>query len=470
MPMSLGLDAAGMSLGDPSGGGRIPAFQAAAAMAPIKQKLEASQNVVIFVDGDSTSYNTQSGIQLFLQQLAQKYSGTAALYLWGEWNNGTGLPSGPKAYNAVVNTVYGAGPTVTMYLCALPGSVPSFPWDSSRKAAALDALPTPDLIIIHQGHNAASFDVQAGVVTSGDNLVTGRGILLGAAGMLSLQWPGAPQLMTTQNPNRADNNMANMYGAYIGAAAVLPSLSLVNTYADFVALGKATRLFRPAAGDPTGVHPSDGFGGPGYDGGTLQANRLMGAFNLAVGGAYSTVSWPANVGTNLLANGDFAAWAGTFPDNCSAFNSQGAVKDTVFKYGAAPYSMRMDCTQRFGSIRYTLTTSEKAAIANKTVSLAVLFYTTAQYAGGLSPFRAIFIVDNLAQASPGPIQWVQGDAPLAVGGGWYLAVFPGVQVGTPGGSTSVNLYPNFPNTPTGGSCWVQKLMLVQGPLPSGPFP
>jgi len=218
------------------------------------------------------------------------------------------------------------------------------------------------------------------------------------------------------------------------------------------------------------VHPSDGFGGPGFDGATLQANRLMGAFNLAAAGANSTVSWPAASGTNILANGDFAAWTGTFPDNCSAFNSQGAVKDTVVKYGAAAYSMRMDCTSQFGSIRYTLTTAEKAAIANSTVSLAVLFRTTATYSEGDSPFRAVFIVYNAAQAGATAIQWVQGDAPVKVAGNWYLAVFPGVQVGTPGGSTSVNLYPNFPNAPTGGSAWVQKLMLVPGSLPSGPFP
>lgn len=450
------------------GNAGIAPFQAAA-FGPIKQKLANSQNVVIFVNGDSTAYNTQGPLQLFLQQLAQKYSGTAALILWGEWNNGTGQPTNPKVYNSAVNTVYGAGPTVTMYLCALPGSVPSFPWDSSRKAAALDALPTPDLIILHQGHNAASFDVQAGTVTSGDNLVTGRGILLGAIGMMSLQWPNVPQLMTTQNPDRADNAMANMYGAYSGVAAALPSLSRQDTYADFIALEKATRLFRPASSDPTGVHPSDGFGGPAFDGATLQANRLMRAFNLTPAGSNSTISWPANSGTNLLANGDFSAWTGTFPDNCSAFNSQGAVKDASVKYGAAAYSMRMDCTSQFGSIRYTLTTAEKAAIANSTVSLAVLFRTTATYSGGANPFRAVFIVYNAAQAA-GAIQWVQGDAPVLISGNWYLAVFPGVQIGTPGASTSVNLYPNFPNTPTGGSAWVQKLMLVQGSLPSGPFP
>jgi hypothetical protein len=467
--MAVGQQGAGFShLGTVLGRAGLPPFQAAAAMGPMKQKLVGSQNVVIFVNGDSTAYNTQGPLQLFLQQLAQQYSGTASLYLWGEWNNGTGLPSGAKAYTSIVSTVYGAGPTITMYLCALPGSVPSFPWESTRKAAALDALPTPDLIILHQGHNAASFDVQSGVVTSGDNLVTGRGVLLSAIGMMSLQWPNVPQLMTTQNPNRADNAMANMYGAMSGAAAALPSLSLQDTYADFIALGKATRLYRPAGGDPTGVHPSDGFGGPGYDGATLQANRLMAAFNLATAGANSTTSWPANVGTNILTNGDFSNWTGSFPANCSIFNSQTAAKDAAVTYsGAYAYSMRLDAVGRFGSLRYTFSGAERPSMLNQTVSLAVLFKTNVTWASGTNPFHAVFIADTPSGALA---QWIQGDLPMPVSGNWYLATFPGVQIGASlNASASINLYPSLANTPTGGSLWVQKMTLVQGALPSGPF-
>jgi hypothetical protein len=446
----------------------LPAFQAAPAFGPIKQKLNNSQNVVIFVTGDSTSYATSGPYQLFLQQLAKTYNGTAALYLWAEWNNATGQATGSKAYNTVQNTVYGAGPTITMYLCALPGSVSCFPWDSSRKAAALDALPTPDVVIMHQGHNMQSFDVQAGVVTSGDNLVTGRGLLLGTIGMLSLQWPNVPQIMTTQNINHNDAGMANMYGSYLGVSAAMPSLSLQDTYTDFVRLGRPQRLYRPVASDAAQIHPSDGTGTPGFDGAALQSSRLMAAFNLATPGAYTTTSWPATAGTNILTNGDFSNWTGALPVSCSIFNSQTAVKDAAVTYsGSYAYSMRMDAVGRFASLRYTFSGAERPSMLNQTVSIAILFKTNVTYASGNNPFHAVLIADTPS----GPLaQWIQGDALMALYGNWYLAVFPGVQIGASlNASASINLYPSLANNPTGGSLWVQKMTMVQGPLPSGPF-
>jgi hypothetical protein len=440
-------------------------------MGPLKQKLEANQPVSIFSLGDSTDYSAFGPDQLFVQALAQKYSGTARIRLWGEWNAGTGLPTGPKSYNVAVDTVYGAGPLITLWLCALPGSMASFAWDTSRKAAALDGVSTPDLIRLHQGHNFASFNVTATVNPTGDNLPTGRGLLLAAIGMLSLQWPDVPQIMTTQNPNRADTNMNNMYGAYLGVKSVMPTLGFVDTYKDFIALGKATRLFRPAGSDPTGVHPSDSSGAGNFDGGALQANRLMGAYNLSTPGAYSTTSWPAQSGTNLLTNGDFSDWTGTFPRNVTAFNSQTAIKDAAVKYGAAPYSMQMPCVSQFGSLRYSFDAVEKAALINKLVSVWVLFRTTAAGAGGAIPFYSVLIVDNLAQASPGPIQWIQGSTQQPVADNWYLSVLPGIQIGSAlGASASINLYPNFPTTPVSGSAWVQQIKVSEGPLPSGPLP
>src|ERR1700735_3446842 len=82
-----------------------------------KSKIQSGQGVTIFVNADSTAYAQPFGpYVLFSTLLAQQLSGTFTYYLWGEWNNATGLPTGPKAYNAAVTVSYGSGPTITMYL------------------------------------------------------------------------------------------------------------------------------------------------------------------------------------------------------------------------------------------------------------------------------------------------------------------------------------------------------------------
>ncbi len=421
---------------------------------PLKAKLVAGSNGVIFVNGDSTAYEANGPYYLLATSIGALYDCTVNLYLWDEWN--VSAPTGTKTYRAASVLRSGAGPTLSMYLAACPGQVSGYLWDGTRKAAALDSIPTPDVAILHHGHNMVAFDVQAAGL-----YVTGIGLLHATMGMTSIQWPNVPQIIATQNPNRDGTAMDNIYLAMGLAASAHPKMTKVDTYADFIAQSKASNLYR--ALNPPGIHPSDAAGAGNHDGGTLQANKLLAAFNAAKkDSTYTTPGWPQIAGSNILTNGDFSAWTGAFPTRVSDQGSAvTAAKDTTTKYGASSYSMALNPNGSSGSFaKYSLSGAERAAISGQTVSAALLFYQPSTQAQ-----RAYFQF----QLSSGR-SYPQGDL-INVKDGWYMAVWSNVVVTSVDANAGFKMYPSFGATPgTTDALRVQKIMLVLGSLPNGVFP
>jgi hypothetical protein len=423
------------------------------AFSRLKTKLANKQNASVFVNADSTGSSSFGPYYLWVTAVGALFDCTVNLYSWAEWI-GSG-PNGPKAYAAPVTLRSGGGPTLSMYLCALPGAASGFPFDGTRKAAALDAIPTPDLCILHHGHNMLSFDQR--VPTS---YATGAGLFHATVGMTSIQWPNVPQAITTQNPHRDDNAYSKVYSAILEAQAAHPNLTLVDTYADFLAAGRTPNLYRPGAAE--NIHPSDSSGIGKFDGAQLQSNRLLSAFSAAKSTSlFATPGWPQLTGPNILTNGDFSKWTDAFPVNCSNNESAAtATKDTTTTFGGSAYSCAIAPNgSNAGCMRYTLTAAEKNALANKTISLAILFYQSPRQP------RALF---NFLIQSYGSIRgFVQGGI-IDCAGGWYWAVYSGIPVDTPDVNTALLMYPSFGVTPhVNDPLRVQKIVIVAGHLPNG---
>lgn len=434
----------------PLSGGVRPSIQA---FSPLKAKLNAGNNVVIFVNGDSTAYNQPYGPYILLGTLlAQQISGTFTYYLWGEWN--VSAPTGPKAYNSAVTTSYGSGPTITMYLAACPGQVAGYLWDSTRKAAALDGIPTPDVAILHQGHNQGSFSTQAT-----NPLTTSNGLFLAAIGMTALEWPNVPQIITTQNPDLGDSGMVPVYNSMLAVGQQQANLTVVNTYAPFIAQGQPAILYR--LGTPPIIHPSDGTDTGRYAGALLEANTLLAAFNNSIPTAsFQTAGWTnSNKKTNILTNGTFSNWTGAFPLRCDANGSAATVsKDSTTVYNSAPYSMSIAPNGSSNAMaRYAMSSAEYNQMAGNTVSAAILYYQDVA-----ETTRPYFIFQT-----NGGVAYYQGDLIFAWGN-WYLAVWSNVYVASVDANAHFGFYPSFGTTPTSNNgLRIQEVTLVLGPTPSG---
>ncbi|MCZ4073532.1 hypothetical protein [Agrobacterium sp. LMR679] len=109
---------------------------------------------------------------------------------------------------------------MAVYLAALPGQVAGCMFEASRKPNAIDAIPKPDVAITHHGHNMSSFE------TPGSALAIGRGLFWSIIGLISWQWQGVAQVMTTQNPWRDTAGYDNVNNAIRGVASAFPALRL----------------------------------------------------------------------------------------------------------------------------------------------------------------------------------------------------------------------------------------------------
>lgn len=434
-------------------GGLGKVGSSANAFSPLKAKLKAGQNAVVFVNADSTGYAPDGPFYIWAKAVGAIYNCTVNLYLWAEWN--VSAPTGPKAYATVSTIRSGSAQTLTIYLCSLPGAVSGFPFNGSRKAAALDAIPTPDVAIIHHGHNMSAYDQQyAG------SIVTSEGLFLSTVGMTSLEWLNVPQVVTSQNPDRDDLVMDGIYASIIGTKNNHPNLTFVDTYAGFIAQNKAANLYR--TGSPGNVHPSDQPGAGNFDGAQLQANTLLAAFNAAKTPAtFTTPNWPKLGGANLLENGDLSNWSGALPVNVFAQGSATITKDTTTKYGAAAYSAAVaPGATNNAYFQYFFSANDWAAMQGKTISLAVLFLQPSTQP------RAFFNL-TIQTSDHSLVGYVTGDL-MDCQDGWYLAVFSNINVANIAYdfTGSLTAYPCFSTVPTvQDPLRIQKIFAIEGSLP-----
>lgn len=435
--------------------GITPSRPAVNAFSPVKAKLLTGQNVVIWVNGDSTAYSDFGPFYLWAVSLGNLYDATVIMRRWAEWE--VSAATGPKTYADAVTLRSGSGPQISVYLAALPGGVPGTMWDASRRTAAIDPIPTPDLIIMHQGHNIQSFEILIPNVNQ-----QGRGLLFGAIGMASMMWPNVPQIITTQNAWRDNSNFYKVYQAITEVAQALPSLTVVNTHDDFIRMNKAPHLYRD------NIHPSDT--SSNYAGAALIASRLMSDYAAAIPGAFTTVSWPHRSGANLMSNGDFTPWTATFPTSWSALANGTASKDTTniypgqgFAWSASVVPNIPTGNQNSGLVK-GFNSTERNAIAGKTVSIAFLVK-------GVPTQRAPFV--GFMVRAGGALRGLSIGGNLAgVRDGWNLLVASGIPVDlatATDANTGIRLQPGFGVSapPTNDPMIVQRIVVVEGEVPAG---
>ncbi len=420
------------------------------ALSPLRARLTAGQNATIFVNGDSTAYADAGPFQQFAMMLGDLHDTRVVLHRWAEWQ--TNAPTGPKAYADPVTLRAGMGPTLTVYLAALPGGMAGYML-ADQRAAALK-IPRPDLCITHHGHNMQSFETPGGILSSG------RAALLGPLGMIEWQWPGAPQLITTQNPWRDSTGYDKVYNAILDLARAHPGLTLVDTHASFVARGKDHALYRD------NVHPNDA-------GSQLIARTLFSCYLAsAPDNVFQTPCWPKLPAANLIVNGDFTDWTGSAPSgwNLTAPASAGKTAAVTFSPAFA-YSLdlRANGSQSAALFRY-FRNSEAAAMIGRTVSFAVLYKNSE---GQRAPYV------TLVAKSGGAVRTISCSA-LQFGGanaldnsGWMWATANDIAIDpdiSPSGyGFYVRIMPAFGmSAPVSNEpLYIQRVIAVEGALPKG---
>ena len=439
----------GVSLGI-SQQNRTPMAGSVDAFSPLRARLVAGKNATIFVNGDSTAYADAGPFQQFATMLGDLHDAKVVLYRWAEWQ--TNAATGPKAYADPVTLRAGAGATLTVYLAALPGGMAGYML-AEQRAAAL-RIPRPDLCILHQGHNMQSFETPGGILSSG------RSALLGPLGMTEWQWPGAPQLITTQNPWRDSTDYDKVYQAILDLARSHPNLTLADTHAAFVAKGKDAALYRD------NIHPNEA-------GSQLVARVLFGSYLASAADiGFQTPCWPKLPATNLIANGDFTDWSGTAPAgwNLSAPGTATKSTETTFSPSFAySLALRANGSQSAALFRY-FRNKEAAAMIGKTISFSVLYKNNAEQ-------RPPYI--TLIAKSGGAIRTIScsalqfASAMATTNSGWMWATANGIpidpDINPDGYAFYLRMLPGFGTTPPSSNepLYIQRVTAVEGALPKG---
>ncbi len=419
------------------------------AWSPMHAKLKAGENATLFVNGDSTAYADPGIFYSLAEAMGDMHDATVIIYRWAEWQ--TNAATGPKAYAAPVTLRTGTRGTLTVYLAALPGGMAGYMF-ADQRAAAL-AIPTPDLCIMHQGHNMQSFEVSSGDV----RYVSGKSAFLGPIAMTCLKWPGVPQIITTQNPKRSSTGYDKVRAAILEIGASLTDIMVIDTHQALMDAGKPTKWYL----DDT--HPNE----LGY---AQIAAYLIASYrgSTPVAG-YTTAPWPLTAATNLHANPDFTNWTGAVPANWSAQAAATASKDADFKWPGFAHSFAMvpNGNAAAGMVRYIRTT-ELTPLLGKRVTVAILYYSMA---GQRSP-----TINWVVKSGGGTRTLVGaalhfGGAGDQVTGGWMMAVFHNVLIDAdidPNGyNTYLSIRPGFGITapPSNLPLRLQKIMMVEGDKP-----
>ncbi|MGP4751612.1 SGNH/GDSL hydrolase family protein [Agrobacterium pusense] len=439
----------GVSLGI-SQQNRTPMAGSVDAFSPLRARLVAGKNATIFVNGDSTAHADDGPFQQFAIMLGGLHDIKVVLYRWAEWQ--THAATGPKAYADPVILRAGTGATLTVYLATLPVGRPGYMLAEQRMAAL--QIPRPDLCIMHHGYNMQSFETPGGIRSPG------RAALLGPLGMTEWHWPGAAQLITTQNPWKDGTGYDKVYHTILDVARAHPNLTLADTHAAFIANGKDATLYND------NIHPSS-------TGSALIARTLFAAYLAsAPNSGFETPCWPKLSATNLIANGDFTEWSGPAPSGWSLAESASATKSTEVTFSPSfAYSLALRANgSEFSGLFHYFRNEEAAAMIGKTLSFAVLYKNSA---GQRTPF-----VDLVAKSGGdlrtiicGTLQF--GDAGILDNSGWMWATANGIpldpDIDPSGYSFYLRVLPAFGySVPTSNApLYLQRIIAVEGDLPKG---
>jgi hypothetical protein len=424
----------------------------------LKAKLAVGANAVIFVNGDSTAYSEYGPYYKFAVMLGNLYNATVIVHRWAEWTGAAA--NGPKEYSAPVVLRAGSSQVVELFLAALPGQVIGCMFESSRKQKAIDAIPTPDVAITHHGHNMISFE------TPGSDISIGRGLFWAGIGMISWQWEGVAQVITTQNPLRDDTTYSKLYNSITGVAAVFPSITMVDTNKKFTDANKNASLYRD------NVHPSDTSGNS--SGAQLQADALMVEFNRARVGEFSTESWmELPIGSNLFVNGDLSNWTGSTPANFSNVAGNVTSKDfdpaNIFPGSGASYSAKVAppaANGQFAKLSNSFDATERASMSGKSVTAIMLVKANPLQKMPVTSFVTLSL-GSLRTFTGGGLLWDQQSGKNV--GGWMPIVYAGLpcDANNSDANSKFALSPAFGGAapPTLDPAWLQRAVIIEGSVP-----
>ncbi|GEP44788.1 SGNH/GDSL hydrolase family protein [Brevifollis gellanilyticus] len=408
------------------------------AFSPIKTKLAAGKDAVLFINGDSTSYEKHGPYYLFAKAIGDAMDCKVILHRWAEWNKGK--PTGPKEYEPAETLRETGKATLNVCLATLPGSVASDMFAGARRAKAIDAIPTPDVCILHHGHNMRGFPQSL----AGDRS-SGRGMFLAAIGMTSLKWPGVPQAITNQNPWKNGDEYKTIFQSIETAAAAQPSITLIDSNSAFITAGKTADLYRPN----DAIHPSDS--AANSKGAQLVADALFASWtSAALNAAFTTPSWPAMTGESLVRS-DFttslpADWklegdaTTEMVDKAIAIRPNGSVQASLMK---------------------VLTKEETASISGKTISITALVRSAPDQVRAIGSFVC---------RSGGEIRTFLFPDLGTCKDGWLLLVGSGITVDADQPApVYLKYYPAFSGKPSASNSplLIQKVIITEGALPKG---
>ncbi|PTX97447.1 hypothetical protein DB346_20855 [Verrucomicrobia bacterium LW23] len=447
----------------------VPAVSApGSAFGPLRQKLREGGEAVLFINGDSTSYSEHGPYYLLARAIGDDANCKVVLYRWAEWE--VSKPSGPKDYAApvVVREASGsATATLRVYLASLPGGVAGDMFAEARRAKALEGIPRPDCAILHQGHNMLNHSR-----AFPEDGSTARGLFFAAIGNTSLQWPGVPQVMVTQNPWRGSDRFRLVYDAMVDVATLQPAVELIDTYRLFVEAGKRADLYRDD------IHPSDRTADANA-GARLIADALLASWRAtdkseapvsvpaAAPSPSPRLTWAETPGENLIANGDFAQGPGNEPEGWRA--SEGATVERVDADGQPALAIRPNGKQA-AIFEKVLTREELQRLAGKTISVASLIRASS------SQPRAFATV--VCQSGGKRRTFAFGDVNSGKGG-WVWLVTSGITIDGPATSAdgaaetpepvTLRFYPAFGLKPpeSNDPLLIRRVIVTEGSLPCG---
>jgi hypothetical protein len=417
---------------------------------PMKGKLQAGKDAVLFINGDSTSYSEYGPYYFFARALGEETGCTVVMHRWAEWE--VSKPTGPKDYAPPAILYQGkTGAKLEVYLASLPGGVAGDMFAGARHQAALEAIPRPDCALLHQGHNMANFPVAFPGDTS-----TGRGLFLAAVAQTSTLWPGVPQGIVTQNPWRDGDQYARIYEVLRGLTAGAKDLTLIDSYQLFMAAGKRADLFRD------NVHPADRKDQDA--GGRMVAEALLAAWHAAQPGtAFSTPGWQEQPGASLISNGDFSEWKANTPAGWQAGGAATVEKAANATQDGKGSAVAVHPNGDKGAfLGKLLTEAECAAVRGRTITVAARVRAPAAqpraYAALVCPVAGANKTFAFGDLNSGKDGWV-----------WLVCSGIPVDEAARAGSIYLRLYPAFSlNAPVSNEpLLIERVLVLEGRLENG---
>lgn len=416
------------------------------AFGPLKQKLQAGQNAVLFINGDSTAYSEFGPYYQFAKALGEETNNKVLLYRWAEWERSK--PTGPKEYAPpVVLNEQGKG-TLSVYLAALPGGVAGSMFDASRHAKAMAGIPRPDCAILHQGHNMLNYRR-----AFPEDQSTARGLFFAALGNTALQWPGIPQVIVTQNPWKGSEKYQGIYEPMLEVAALQPNVQLVDSHKLFVEAGKRDELYRDD------IHPSAEE--KNNAGAALVNEALLAAWREATPGtAGDTRVWTDMEGANLVSNGDFEEWGEKGPAGWLA--GEGATVEKVEADGLPALAIYPNGTQHAVLDKRPDDEEFSKITSGKTVSVAALVRTSPNQLGPVGnfvcPFQGETRTFSFGNLVGGKGEWM-----------WYVVSGIPAEEATSRSAIYFRIHPAFGATPpeSNDPLLVRRVIVSEGSVPFG---